>query len=146
YGADGKRIRVWGSAGTGPGQFNVPHGIAFDGRIIYVADRQNARIQRFEPGGRFLGEWTHLGRPFALKLQRGALWVGTMTLEQAGQNKQERPAPWALKVDPASGKVLGQVESPGPHAIDVNAAEEVFATGCCGGSAPSTFSWLRRAR
>ena len=68
YNAAGQRIKVWGQAGSGPGQFQIPHGIATDGKVIYVADRGNARIQRFDLDGHYLGEWTHLGRPFALKL------------------------------------------------------------------------------
>jgi DNA-binding beta-propeller fold protein YncE len=142
YTSEGKRVKVWGSAGTGPGQFQIPHGIANDGKTLYVADRGNARIQRFDLDGRYLGEWTHLGRPFALKMIGGSLWVAMMTVEPAGQ----KSAPWILKVDPSSGKVLGQVESPGPHSIDANEAEELFASGCCGGSNPSGVSWFRRAR
>ena len=148
YSADGKRIKVWGSAGSGPGQFKIPHGIATDGKVLYVADRENARVQRFDLDGRYLGEWTHLGRPFALKLTGGALWVNAMTLEAGGRGAAAtaRPSPWVFKVDPMSGKVLGQVQSTGPHAIDVSATEEVFATGCCGGSNPNGFSWFRRTR
>ena len=38
----------WGSLGTGDGQFNTPHGIAVDSsNNIYVADTNNARIQKF---------------------------------------------------------------------------------------------------
>jgi 6-bladed beta-propeller protein len=146
YTADGKRVKVWGSAGSGPGHFQIPHGIANDGKVLYVADRGNARVQRFDLDGRYLGEWTHLGRPFALKLAAGALWVATMTLEPGGRGATTRPSPWLLKVNPATGKVLGQAESPGPHAIDVSATEELFATGCCGGATPSGFSWFRRSR
>lgn len=146
YTADGKRVKVWGSAGSGPGQFQIPHGIANDGKILYVADRGNARVQRFDLDGRYQGEWTHLGRPFALKLAAGVLWVATMTLEPGGRGAATRPSPWLLKVDPATGKVLGQAESPGPHAIDASESEELLATGCCGGSNPSGFSWFRRAR
>jgi streptogramin lyase len=142
YTSDGKRVKVWGSSGTGPGQFQIPHGIANDGKTLYVADRTNARIQRFDLDGRYLGEWTHLGRPFALKLIGRALWVAMMTVEPAGQ----RSTPWILKVDPSNGKVLGQIESPGPHSMDANEAEELFASGCCGGSNPMGLSWFRRAR
>jgi len=133
YTAEGKRVRVWGSAGTGPSQFQIPHGIATDGTTLYVADRGNSRIQRFDLDGRYQGEWTNLGRPFALKLIGGALWVATMA-----------PKPWLLKVDPANGKVLGQGESSGPHSLDVNEKEEAFANGCCGGTNASGVFWLRR--
>src|SRR5579871_2177716 len=144
YSAAGKRTRVWGTSGTGPGQFQIPHGIASDGKVVYVADRGNARIQRFDLDGRYLGEWTGLGRPFALKMSGGSpgvasLWVSTMSLDA-------KPAPWILQVDPATGKVLGQTESAGPHSIDVAETGELFASGCCGGSNPTSFSWFRQAQ
>jgi sugar lactone lactonase YvrE len=138
YNALGQRVKVWGEAGSGPGQFQIPHGIATDGKVIYVADRGNARVQRFDLDGHYLGEWTHLGRPFALKLSGGALWVSLMTLETTGAS------PWMIKVDPASGKPLGQIAFPGPHSIDVSASGELFAGGCCGGSNP-TGAFLLRA-
>ncbi len=139
YNAAGQRVRVWGQPGSGPGQFQIPHGIATDGQVIYVADRGNARIQRFDLDGHYLGEWTHLGRPFALKLSGGALWISLMTLEPTGAS------PWMIKVDSASGKPLGQIEFPGPHSIDVDAAQGLYAGGCCGGSNPTTV-FLPRAR
>jgi DNA-binding beta-propeller fold protein YncE len=138
YSHSGARLRVWGSAGTGPSQFRIPHGIAAGENVVFVADRENARIQRFDLEGRYLGEWTHLGRPYALKISGGALWVAITTLEQSGR------APWLLQVDPASGKLLGQVQAPGPHSIDVTRSGELFASGCCGGSAPTSFSWFRK--
>jgi 6-bladed beta-propeller len=138
YSAAGQWMKVWGSAGSGPGQFQIPHGIAVDGTAIYVADRGNARVQRFDLDGKYLGEWTNLGRPYALKLIGGALWVATMSTGSG------RSSPWILKVDPATGKVLGQIESPGPHSIDVGETGELYATGCCGGSNPASFSWFRR--
>jgi DNA-binding beta-propeller fold protein YncE len=147
YSSAGKRVKVWGSAGTGTGQFQIPHGIANDGKTLYVADRGNARIQRFDLDGRYLGEWTHLGRPFALKMSGGVLWVAMMTLPAAGQNSAPaKSTPGILKVDPSSGKILGEAESPGPHSMDANEAGELFASGCCGGSNPSGFSWFRPTR
>lgn len=133
YAADGNRVKVWGSAGTGPGQFNIPHGIATQGNTIYVADRGNSRIQRFDLDGRYLGEWTNLGRPFALKVSGGALWVSSMLTKPA-----------IFKVDFATGKVLGQIDAPGPHSIDVSEAGEVVASGCCGGSNPNGYSWFKK--
>jgi len=134
YTPDGRRVKVWGSAGTGPGQFQIPHGIAYEGNTLYVADRGNSRVQRFDLDGHYQGEWTNLGRPFALKVAGGALWVSTMFTKPA-----------ILKVDLATGKILGQIESPGPHSIDVSDAGEIVASGCCGGSNPSGYSWFRKA-
>jgi len=133
YTAEGKRVKVWGSSGTGPGQFNIPHGIATQGNTLYVADRGNSRVQRFDLDGRYLGEWTNLGRPFALKVSGGALWVSTMFAKPA-----------ILKVDLATGKVLGQIDAPGPHSIDVTDTGEVVASGCCGGSNPNGYSLFKK--
>ena len=57
-----------------------------------------------------------------------------------------RAAPWSLKVDSGSAKVVGQIEAPGPHSIDISPAGEFFASGCCGGSNPSGFFWFRGSR
>jgi DNA-binding beta-propeller fold protein YncE len=68
---DGKVIKTWGKKGTGPGEFNEPHGIALDstGRV-FVADRVNARVQIFDPDGKFLAEWRQFGRPSAVFIDK----------------------------------------------------------------------------
>ena len=78
-------MRSWGSKETGPGQFQIPHGVATDGKTLFVAARTNARIQRFNLNGSYIGEWNHLGRPFALRVTGGARWVAIMTLEAGGR-------------------------------------------------------------
>jgi DNA-binding beta-propeller fold protein YncE len=64
---DGTFLMSWGKEGTGPGEFNVPHGIAMDstGRV-FVADRGNNRIQIFDQQGKYLGEWKQFGKPCGL--------------------------------------------------------------------------------
>jgi hypothetical protein len=131
YSAAGKRVKVWGSSGTGPGEFQIPHGIVYDGKNLLVADRTNARIQRFDLDGLYLGEWNNLGRPFALKMYGDTLWIAGMTLDQ-------RPTPQILAVDSSTGKILRQAPGPGPHSIDVDEFA-VFAGGCCGGVNPNAF-------
>ena len=62
FSPDGRLLHSWGQPGAGPGQFNVPHGIAIDRQgIVLVADRENSRIQRFTPDGEFIDEWTRRG-------------------------------------------------------------------------------------
>ncbi len=64
FSVDGRWLASWGSPGSGPGQFHLPHGIALDrqGRV-YVADRENSRLQIFSPEGQFLSQWTDVARP-----------------------------------------------------------------------------------
>jgi sugar lactone lactonase YvrE len=59
---DGTFVKTWGKKGTGPGEFNLPHSIAFDSRgRLLVADRSNKRIQLFDQDGKFLEEWRQFG-------------------------------------------------------------------------------------
>jgi len=68
---DSKVIKSWGKKGSGPGEFNEPHGIALDtaGRV-FVADRVNSRIQIFDSDGKFIAEWKQFGRPSAVFIDR----------------------------------------------------------------------------
>lgn len=71
FSSKGEFLLEWGRHGRGPGEFDVPHGIALDSQgRVYVADRSNARIQVFTPDGRFLYQWkgAELGRPWSLAI------------------------------------------------------------------------------
>lgn len=71
FSADGKYQFKWGKKGDGPGEFDLPHGIALDavGRV-YVADRSNARVQIFTPHGKYISEWKGpaFGRPYSVAI------------------------------------------------------------------------------
>src|SRR5882724_6963387 len=123
YTSDGKRVREWGAAGTGPGQFHLPHSIVIDDdNIIFVADRENGRIERFNLDGKFLGEFANLGRTYSLKLSGGALWAGMAPL-----NEPTGAPGWIVKMDRKSGKILGYVEvseKSGLHSVEVTSTGE----------------------
>lgn len=116
YTADGKKVNEWGKAGTGPGEFRLPHSIQIDERnIIYVADRENGRIQRFDRAGKFLGEWTQYGKTFGVTLAGNDLWLSTIP---RGPNS----APgWLIKINRDSGALGGYVDSAGNHGMAVMA-------------------------
>ena len=78
--ADGKLVMSWGEPGSGPGQFHVAHGIAVDqAGTVYVADRENCRIQLFSSDGKFVGAWTDLARPCQLAIDRaGFLYIAEL--------------------------------------------------------------------
>jgi sugar lactone lactonase YvrE len=71
FSTDGKFIKAWGKKGTGPGEFSYPHGLAMDsaGRL-FVADRENNRIQIFNQDGKFLAEWKQFGRPSGIYIDK----------------------------------------------------------------------------
>lgn len=135
YRMDGRRVREWGRRGTGPGEFNLPHAIAAgpDGSI-YVADRENGRIQWFSPEGRHRGEWNHLGRTFSLKFAaNGDIWMGSQPHDTA--NGVEC---WLLRVDRRTGKLLGAIPSGGHHSIELSLAGEPMT-----GARPNHVLWFR---
>jgi sugar lactone lactonase YvrE len=73
YSPDGKLSLSWGEPGTDPGQFNVPHNICCDlDGWIYVADRENHRVQIFDGDGRFETQWNNLHRPNGMCMALGA--------------------------------------------------------------------------
>jgi streptogramin lyase len=68
----GRFQAAFGSLGTGPGQFRLPHALAFDGAgRLYVADRSNGRIQVFDASGRFLAEWADVLMPWDIWISPG---------------------------------------------------------------------------
>lgn len=82
YDADtGQRLRTVGTSGSAVGQFNRPNGIAVFGDLLFVAERDNHRVQAFRlpefaPLGAFgadalrapYGLWVHETAPGELEL------------------------------------------------------------------------------
>jgi len=137
YTPDGKKVREWGKAGTGPGEFNQPHGIAIDNGVVYVADRKNGRLQRFNLAGKFLGEWAGLGMVTSVSAHGGAIWIGT----------QQRSEPtsadgWILKLDRRTGKILGHTESAhGHHCVNLSGGQVLS-----GARPDHVYRWLYRRK
>ena len=62
----------WGESGTDPGQFNIAHNICCDpDGWVYVADRENHRVQIFDGNGRWETQWNYLHRPNGMCLGHG---------------------------------------------------------------------------
>jgi hypothetical protein len=73
----GRYVHEWGELGFGPGQFSLPHAIALDSRgRLYVADRNNVRVQVFDQKGKFLAQWRDLIVPWGFCVtKRDEIWV-----------------------------------------------------------------------
>ena len=87
YDPKGRHLFSWGEPGTDPGCFNLPHNIATDAEgLVYVADRENHRIQVFDAEGRYLAQINNVHRPCGLLIDRredGAIYVGELGTDLA---------------------------------------------------------------
>jgi len=93
----GKYVKQWGREGTARGEFACPHAIVADSRRrLYVADRENARIQVFDPTGKLLDLWTHRITPWGLHVtDDDEIWVcGSSPVRKEGSDQwQVTPPP-----------------------------------------------------
>ena len=62
FGLDGTFQRMWGSKGTGDGEFKSPSAVVVHGDMLYVSDYGNHRVQLFEKEtGTFVRSWGSRG-------------------------------------------------------------------------------------
>ena len=82
YDPKGRLLLSWGEPGTDPGCFNIPHNIATDAEgLVYVADRENHRVQVFDGNGHYQYQINNMHRPCALYVDRangGRVFVGEL--------------------------------------------------------------------
>jgi len=139
YSPDGKLLFSWGESGTGPGQFNIPHNICTDrDGYVYLADRENHRIQVFDPKGRFETQWVNMARPCGLYIDDGVeqlCYVGelgaAMSTNEGALGLGPRVSVMNLK-----GEVLARLgdvgpgETPGqfiaPHGITIDSHGDIY--------------------
>jgi len=64
---DGIFLLAWGKKGGGEGEFDLPHAVRLDSKgSVYVADRENKRIQVFDGAGKFLRQFAQGVSPYGL--------------------------------------------------------------------------------
>jgi DNA-binding beta-propeller fold protein YncE len=71
YDPDGNHLLSWGQSGTGPGEFNTVHNVATDkDGLVYIADRENHRVQVFTSDGRYITQWGNLAMASCIDIER----------------------------------------------------------------------------
>ena len=130
----GNWLKSWGSYGREDGQLRLPHNLQVDrqGRV-YVADRSNRRIQKYDSEGNLLGTIV-LNVPYDKTAQP--------VLGNPNPNLPDNTAPWALCISSGETQYLfASDEIPG-RIYKLTLDGEIL--GWLGGSgrAPGQFNWL----
>ena len=130
FSKDGRFIKQWGGHGSGPGQFEVPHTLAFDSRgRLFVGDRGNNRIQIMDQDGKFLEEWKQFGRPSGIFIDRNDVIYVTDSESTDRDGYGHNPG-WkrGIRIGSArDGTVTAFIPDPSPGAGATSAAEGVAA-------------------
>jgi len=138
YAPDGTLLLAWGESGTDPGQFNIVHNIATDSAgWVYVADRENHRIQVFDPNGKFETQWVNMARPCGLYIDQATdiAYVGELGVAIAS-NAQALGVGPRISLYDTKGNVLARLgnkpegEAPGqfiaPHGICIDSRGDIY--------------------
>jgi peptidylamidoglycolate lyase len=133
YDADGTYVMEWGEAGTGPGQFDLVHGLAVDqDRRVYVADRRNNRIQIFTEDGDFIEEWPDITDPVGVYVdEHHAVWVISASLHRVLKYSRDGALQHAWGAYGGPGGLSGGLYR--PHQIDVDQEGNVYVASWSGG-------------
>jgi DNA-binding beta-propeller fold protein YncE len=138
YSPEGKLLFSWGESGTDPGQFNIAHNIATDKEgWVYVADRENHRVQVFDPNGKFETQWVNMARPSGLYIDQasGIAYIGEIG-SAIGANAEALRLGSRLSIYNTKGELLARLgdqppgEAPGqfisPHGISIDSHGDIY--------------------
>lgn len=140
FDAAGRLIVSWGEPGRGPGQFNLPHAVWVADARVFVADRENDRIQLFSLDGELLDIWDHVQRPADLSVDaNGLLYVASLPWRagapELGGPPPRHSLPGGVYVLDLAGNVLlrwcsADACAPGafvaPHAIATDSRGDLY--------------------
>jgi DNA-binding beta-propeller fold protein YncE len=105
-----KVLHMFGSGGTGAGQFKEPAGVTFSGGNLYVTDQGNDRLQEFSTAGAFIkavGWGVNSGGGEKLEVCTSSCKAGT-----AGSGNGEFNGPRGLATDPVTGNLyVSEIEN-----------------------------------
>jgi DNA-binding beta-propeller fold protein YncE len=134
----GRLLHSWGECGCDQGQFNIPHNICCDhDGWVYVADRENHRVQIFDGKGKYESQWNNLHRPCGLYLESGpsgVCYIGELGSFQSVNVNFPNIGP-RLTMVARDGKVVGRVDQKSglpagqfvaPHGICVDRHGDVY--------------------
>ena len=125
FSKDGKLIKSYGMKGSGPGDLDQPHALAFDSRgRLFVGDRSNNRVLIFDQDFKLLADWPQFSRPSGLFIRNDMLYVADSESESVSRNHDG----WKRGIRIGSvkdGKVVSFIPDPVEKTTGTSAAEGV---------------------
>lgn len=127
---NGRFIKEWGKKGSAPGEFDQPHGLAFDSQgRLFVADRSNNRIQIFDGDGNLLDHgWEQYSRLSGIWIDEQDMLYGADS-ESGSVEPSRREWKRGIRIgsikDGKHGKILAFIPDPDPGTRGTLAAEGV---------------------
>jgi DNA-binding beta-propeller fold protein YncE len=123
---DGKLIKVIGKRGTGPGEFDQPHALAFDSQgRLFVGDRGNNRVQIIDQEGNFIADWPQFSRPSGLFIDRNDMLYSADS-ESGSVNPAHGAWKRGIRIGSVKdGKVIALIPDPDEKGTGTLAAEGV---------------------
>ena len=139
YDPDGRLLLSWGESGTDPGQFNIVHNVVVDREgFVYVADRENQRVQVFDADGKFETQWNDMSRVAAICMDDSddqLVYLGEYFCG-IGSNEMGTNLGPRVSIMNRQGEVLARLgnlsygEEPGrfysPHGIAVDSKGDIY--------------------
>ena len=141
YSPDGNFLFSWGEPGCDPGEFNLVHSVCTDEKgYIYVADRENHRIQIFDSKGKYMTQWNNMHRPCGLHIGvdrngKQLCYIGELAPSLSVNNNYPNLGP-RISIYNLSGERLGRLgdKRPGeepyqfwaPHGIAVDSRGDLY--------------------
>jgi len=153
YSSDGKLLMSWGEPGTGEGEFNIVHNICTDADgWIYIADRENHRVQVFDGNGKYEDQWNNMHRPSGLYLEpgkQGRMYIGEIGPDMAVNIELPNCGP-RVSIYTSKGELLARLghahaglesgQFISPHGISVDSRGDIYV------GEVSFTNWGRRVR
>ena len=138
YDKNGRFVKDIGERGTEPNQFNTPHSIQVDGNgNVYVADRNNGRIQVYNNDLELQDIYDNVGRPWALCITTGEHpYLYSSNSNPDNNNSVLTAVTGEIYKMELDGTVVGKFGEPGKqwgqfgtvHAIDCRDENELFVS------------------
>jgi NHL repeat len=152
YAPNGKLLFSWGGPGTDPGEFNIAHNITCDADgWVYVADRENHRVQVFDGNGKYETQWNNLHRPCGLFMPPGkcpVCYIGELGAVQPVSRNVPNLGPRVTIVDNTGKRIsrlgglgpgLGPTQFLAPHGLAVDSHGDIYVGEVSWTNWPQTF-------